>query len=105
MASIDSGRAAFAELRRENGFAPLEITAPGAAPDKVCPLQPGATGLFTASAPLRHGTLVLAVRSTADLQRTQSEIDRYMAEYNQLAGQKKNIRTLYLLFIVAIALF
>ena len=75
------------------------------APKIVCPLQPGTTGLFTASAPLRRGTLVLAVRSAADMQRTQSEIDRYMAEYSQLAAQKKNIRTLYLLFILAIALF
>ena len=49
--------------------------------------------------------LVLAVRPTADLEKTQIEVDRYMAEYNQLAGQKKNIRTLYLLFILAIALF
>jgi PAS domain S-box-containing protein len=39
------------------------------------------------------------------MQKTQSEIDRYMAEYSQLAAQKKNIRTMYLLFILAIALF
>src|SRR5882672_5307654 len=105
MPAVDSGTADFARLCRENAIASLEITAPGSPPDRVCPLQPGATGLFSASAPLRNGTLVLAVRSAADLQRTQSEIDRYMAEYAQLAGQKKNIRTLYLLFIVAIALF
>jgi len=54
---------------------------------------------------LRDGTLVLAVRSAIDMQKTQSEIDRYMAEYSQLAAQKKNIRTMYLLFILAIALF
>ncbi len=105
MPAVESGAADFAGLCRENGIASLEILAPGAAPDKVCPLQPGSTGLFTARAPLRHGTLVLTVRSAADLQRTQSEIDRYMAEYAQLAGQKRNIRTLYLLFILAIALF
>ena len=105
MPAVESGAADFARLCRDNGIASLEIAAPGSAPNKVCPLQPGATGLFTARAPLRRGTLVLTVRSAADLQRTQSEIDRYMAEYAQLAGQKKNIRTLYLLFIVAIALF
>src|SRR6266404_9740225 len=45
MPAVDSGSADFTQLCRENGIASLEITAPGAAPDKVCPLQPGATGL------------------------------------------------------------
>jgi two-component system nitrogen regulation sensor histidine kinase NtrY len=102
---VDAGTADFERLCRDNGIASLEIVSPGAKPNMVCPPQPGSTTLYAASAPLRHGTLVLGVRSAADLQRTQSEIARYMAEYAQLAGQKKNIRTLYLLFIVAIALF
>ncbi len=102
---VDAGGVNYAVLCRENNIASLEIRRPGAPSNIVCPLQPGTTGLFTASTPMRDGTLVLAVRSAADMQRTQSEIDRYMAEYSQLAAQKKNIRTMYLLFIVAIALF
>ncbi len=102
---VDAGTADFAALCRDNNIASLELRAPGSPPSIVCPLQPGTTGLFTATAPLRPGTLTLAVRSAADMQRTQSEIDRYMSEYSQLAAQKKNIRTLYLLFILAIALF
>jgi PAS domain S-box-containing protein len=51
------------------------------------------------------GELLVTLRPAADLQRTQHEIDRYMYEYGQLAAQKRNIRTLYLLFILAIALF
>jgi two-component system, NtrC family, nitrogen regulation sensor histidine kinase NtrY len=105
MPEVDAGTASYAALCRENNIASLEIRTPGLAPKIVCSLQPGTTGLFTASAPLRRGTLLLTVRSAADMQRTQSEIDRYMAEYGQLAAQKKNIRTLYLLFILAIALF
>jgi PAS domain S-box-containing protein len=95
----------YGQLCRENNIASLEIRRPGAPPNIVCPLQPGTTGVYFALAPLRDGTLVLAVRSAVDMQKTQSEIDRYMAEYSQLAAQKKNIRTMYLLFILAIALF
>jgi two-component system, NtrC family, nitrogen regulation sensor histidine kinase NtrY len=95
----------YAVLCRENNIASLEIRRPGAPPNIVCPLQPGTTDVYIATAPLRDGTLVLAVRSAVDMQKTQSEIDRYMAEYSQLAAQKKNIRTMYLLFILAIALF
>jgi two-component system nitrogen regulation sensor histidine kinase NtrY len=95
----------YAVLCRENNIASLEIRRPGAPPNIVCPLQPGTTDVYIATAPLRDGTLVLAVRSAVDMQKTQSEIDRYMTEYSQLAAQKKNIRTMYLLFILAIALF
>jgi len=102
---VEDGTANFAALCRDNNIASLEISPPDSSPKIVCPLQPGTTGLFAASAPLRRGTLFLVVRSAADMQRTQSEIDRYMSEYSQLAAQKKNIRTLYLLFILAIALF
>ena len=102
---VGDGTADFEALCRDNNIASLELRAPGSPPSVVCPLQPGTTGLFTATAPLRPGILTLAVRSAADMQRTQSEIDRYMTEYSQLAAQKKNIRTMYLLFIVAIALF
>jgi two-component system, NtrC family, nitrogen regulation sensor histidine kinase NtrY len=95
----------YAQLCRENNIASLEIRRPGAPPNTVCRLQPGTTDVYIATAPLRDGTLVLSVRSAVDMQKTQSEIDRYMAEYSQLAAQKKNIRTMYLLFILAIALF
>ncbi len=102
---VDADGVNYAVLCRENNIASLEIRRPGAPPNIVCPLQPGTTDVYIATAPLRDGTLVLAVRSAVDIQKTQSEIDRYMAEYSQLAAQKKNIRTMYLLFILAIALF
>jgi two-component system, NtrC family, nitrogen regulation sensor histidine kinase NtrY len=102
---VRDGTADFARLCRENNIAVLEIALPGSPPRPVCPQQPGTAGLLTARAPLLPGTLTLSVRPAADLLKTQVDIDHYMAEYNQLAGQKKNIRTLYLLFIVAIALF
>jgi two-component system nitrogen regulation sensor histidine kinase NtrY len=102
---VDADGVNYSVLCRENNIASLEIRRPGAPPNIVCPLQPGTTDVYIATAPLRDGTLVLAVRSAIDMQKTQSEIDRYMKEYSQLAAQKKNIRTMYLLFILAIALF
>ena len=104
---VANGTADFAKLCMDNGIASLEIVRPGTPARSVCALRAGSTGLFTASAPFPStgASLVLSVRAAADLTRTQSEIDRYMAEYGQLAAQKKNIRTLYLLFILAIALF
>jgi PAS domain S-box-containing protein len=105
MPEVEAGTADFVRLCRENNIAALEITGRGTRTNQVCPLQAGTSALLTVTAPLGRGTLTLAVRPAADLEKTQTEIDRYMAEYNQLAGQKKNIRTLYLLFIVAIALF
>jgi two-component system, NtrC family, nitrogen regulation sensor histidine kinase NtrY len=102
---VDADGVNYAQLCRENNIASLEIRRPGASPNIVCRLQPGTTDVYIATTPLRDGTLVLSVRSAVDMQKTQSEIDRYMAEYSQLAAQKKNIRTMYLLFILAIALF
>ncbi|MEO8051128.1 MAG: ATP-binding protein [Acidobacteriota bacterium] len=95
----------YAQLCRENNIASLEIRRPGAPPNIVCPLQPGTTDVYVATATLSDGMLVVSVRSAEDMQKTQSEIDRYMAEYSQLAANKKEIRTMYLLFILAIALF
>jgi two-component system, NtrC family, nitrogen regulation sensor histidine kinase NtrY len=102
---VDADGVNYALLCRENNIASLEIRRPGAPPNIVCPLQPGTTGVYIATTPLRDGTLILSVRSAVDMQKTQNEIDRYMAEYSLLASQKKNIRTMYLLFILAIALF
>ena len=105
MPEVTDGTADFARLCRDNNIAALEIKMPRVALDPVCPLQPGTTGVVTAKAAAGAGTLTLSVRPTADLEKTQIEIDRYMSEYRELAGKKKEIRTLYLLFIVAIAMF
>ncbi len=103
---VVEGSADFARICRDQRIAALTIRDTDGSEVSVCPLAAGSTGLITSRAPLRDGsTLILTVRPLADLQQTQSEIDRYMAEYDQLAAQKKNIRTLYLLFILLIALF
>jgi len=102
---VQSETADFAALCRDRRIAALEISAPDGTTRAVCPMAPGTGDVFTAHAKMGEGELLVTVRPAADLQKTQSEIDRYMHEYGQLAGQKRNIRTLYLLFILAIALF
>ena len=96
----------FAVLCRDNRIAALQIISPAGFTRAVCPLAGSATGVVVARAPISGGgQLRLSVRPEVDLQRTQDDIARYMNEYNQLAAQKRNIRTLYLLFLLAIALF
>jgi two-component system nitrogen regulation sensor histidine kinase NtrY len=106
MPGLGEGAANFAALCRDNRIAALQITSPAGVTRAVCPLAGSATGVVTSLAPMRGGgELRLTVRPEVDLQRTQDDIARYMSEYNQLAAQKRNIRTLYLLFLLAIALF
>ncbi len=73
------------------------ICAPPTRPPESCskPARPWAMDARCSSA------------STAaiDLESQEKDIERYMSEYNQLAAEKKNIRKLYLLFLVLIALF
>jgi PAS domain S-box-containing protein len=102
---VQSETADFPALCRDDRIAALEIATPDGTTHAVCSMAPGTGDVFTAHAKMGAGELLVTVRPAADLQKTQSEIDRYMSEYGQLAGQKRNIRTLYLLFILAIALF
>jgi len=106
MPGVGEGTANFAVLCRDNRIAALQITSPAGVTRAVCPLAGAATGAVVAHALMSGGgELRLTVRPEVDLQRAQDDIARYMSEYNQLAAQKRNIRTLYLLFLLAIALF
>jgi PAS domain S-box-containing protein len=106
MPDVGDGAADFAVLCRDNRIAALQIASRTGVTRVVCPLAGSAAGVVVARAPMSGGGEVrLTVRPEVDLQRTQDDIARYMSEYNQLAVQKRNIRTLYLLFLLAIALF
>src|SRR5579863_9839911 len=106
MPGVGEGTANFAVLCRDNRIAALQITSPAGVTRAVCQLAGAAAGAVVAHAPMSGGgELRLTVRPEVDLQRAQDDIARYMSEYNQLAAQKRNIRTLYLLFLLAIALF
>jgi len=102
---VRTGTANFIALCRDNRIASLEIAIPPEPARTVCPLEPGPTELFHSSAAFPGGSITVTLRPSIDISKTQSEIGAYINEYNQLAAQKKNIRTLYLMFMVAIGLF
>ena len=96
----------FPKLCKANNIASLAIQPKGGAPVHVCPLAPGSDPFIAGRAQTTDGDLVLVtIHPPPDLTRTQSKIAAYMSDYYQLAGQKKVIRTMYLMFILAIALF
>jgi len=105
MPEVETGSANFATICQENRIAALELVSGDGTARRVCPLVAGSSGLYVARAPMGGGSVAVTVRADADLSRAQMEIARYMSEYDQLASQKRNIRSLYLLFILLIALF
>ena len=87
---VDDGTADFEALCRDNNIASLELRAPDPPFDRVPPATRRPLDCSLPPLPSATGILTLApCAPAADMQRTQSEIDRYMSEYGQLAAQKK----------------
>src|SRR5262249_12883069 len=62
--------------------------------------------LFPSLASLEDGrTLTVALQRSVELEAQEKQIDRSIHEYDQLAAGRKNIRKIYLLFLLLIALF
>jgi two-component system nitrogen regulation sensor histidine kinase NtrY len=61
--------------------------------------------LYTAQIQTKAGALTLSARMPLDLAAKQQEINGYVAEYNQLAVDRKAFRSLYLLLLSLITLF
>src|SRR5579885_753672 len=98
-AAADSSRVCL-----ENRIAELRIEKDGASRE-LCRTE-GAGQLFTARAAAANGgTLVVRLHPRLELNQKQSEIDRWVSEYNQLSANKRAIRSFYLLFLVLITLF
>lgn len=98
---VRGGTADFARICAENRISTLRI-----ASQNLCPPASSEGKLFQAQATLDDGrVLLLGVRPGIELDARQKQIERYMNEYNQLAGAQKQIRNTYLLFLVLIALF
>ena len=74
--------------------------------ENFCPPDESDERVFEARAPMPDGReLLVGVHRAVDLGEQAKEIERYMSEYNQLAAERNNIRKLYMLFLVLIALF
>jgi two-component system nitrogen regulation sensor histidine kinase NtrY len=90
----------IAELRVEDsrGVGQVLCTAEGDRKD-------GAQLLTARAALAGGGALVVRVRPRVELQATQSRIQQYIQEYDQLSADNSSIRRLYMLFLLLIALF
>ncbi len=72
------------------------------------PAQKHSTPAFTARVPVdgvAQTSLAVTAYMPADLAAKQAEIDRHVREYDQIAANQKEIRNLYLLYMVLIAMF
>jgi two-component system nitrogen regulation sensor histidine kinase NtrY len=102
---VESEDSDFSKLCVENRLAELRIESAGGV-RTVCDSKEEPSRLFTARAALASGgTLVVRLHPLIDLDKKQAEITGYVRAYDQLAANKKNVQTLYLLFILLIALF
>ncbi|HEV1285459.1 MAG TPA: ATP-binding protein [Bryobacteraceae bacterium] len=102
---VESEDSDFSKLCVENRIAELRIESAGGV-RAVCDSKEEPSRLFTARAALGDGgTLVVRLHPLIDLDKKQAEITGYVRAYDQLAANKKNVQTLYLLFILLIALF
>jgi len=61
--------------------------------------------LYTATLRTEQGMLTLSARMPLNLAAKQSEIERYVAEYNRLSVDRKAFRSMYLLLLTLITLF
>jgi two-component system, NtrC family, nitrogen regulation sensor histidine kinase NtrY len=99
--SVMPGTPDYARLCSDNRIAQLQIDG-----EQLCPADLATTPLIQARAPIGDGrTLTVGVHPGVDLAAKQSQIDRYMREYNRVAAQRKWFRSIYLLFLLLIALF
>jgi two-component system nitrogen regulation sensor histidine kinase NtrY len=72
----------------------------------ICSVSRSGEGeLYRAGVRTEEGTLVVAARMPLDLEAKQREINRAVAEYDQLSVEKKATRRLYLLLLSLITLF
>src|SRR5258708_670665 len=100
-----AGTANFAKICSESRIAELRLQTTDGPARSLCQDEETGGELFTARAALGPDTLVVRLRPAVDLAGKQSEIQRYVREYDQLAGKKNSIRRLYMLLLLLIARF
>jgi two-component system, NtrC family, nitrogen regulation sensor histidine kinase NtrY len=105
---VRDGSADFAKLCRDSRIFELQSESAGAGEKSLCPAAGNnpSNERYTARASMSADeTLVVQIVPRVELAAKQAVIEQYIQEYLALAANKKSIRNLYLLFLVAIALF
>ncbi len=89
-----------------NAIEHAEIENPRGVKRVLCSVPKAHDGdLYTAEIETTAGMLTLSARTPLNLAAKQQEINRYVAEYNQLAVDRKAYRSTYLLLLSLITLF
>jgi PAS domain S-box-containing protein len=101
---LGDSTAFFGRVCRENRIAALTLERPGMTPLNLCVGQ-NETGYSARAEVPGLGTVVLRLRGPMDMEAQQREIARHIRDYDQLAAQRKSLRSLYLLFLMLITLF
>jgi two-component system nitrogen regulation sensor histidine kinase NtrY len=104
--SLNQNADFYERFCQENQIERAEIEQPGGMKRVLCSVAKIHDGeLFTVPIETHEGKLSLSARMPIDLAAKQREINGYVAEYNNLAVDRKNFRRLYLLLLTLITLF
>ncbi len=96
----------FATLCQDNRITELRVDEASGSGTVLCKTDVGEGRVYTGRAEIPGGRqLTVRVQPTVDLAAEQNLIDNFMQRYAQVSGEKREIRTQYLLFILLIALF
>ena len=101
---------ALVKLCREKGIDAVRLDLPGSPPVMLCEEQAAGGDALEARAPVRAGSgapgvVVVRDRMAVDLEQRQREIRDSIAQYDQLAQNKRDFRNFYLALLVLISLF
>jgi two-component system, NtrC family, nitrogen regulation sensor histidine kinase NtrY len=104
--SLNESADFYEQFCMTNEIEHAEIENPRGVKRVLCSVPKAHDGeLYTAQVQTKAGALTLAARMPLNLAVKQQEINGYVAEYNQLAVDRKAFRSLYLLLLSLITLF
>jgi two-component system nitrogen regulation sensor histidine kinase NtrY len=104
--SLNESADFYEQFCMTNEIEHAEIESPRGVKRVLCSVPKAHDGeLYTAQIQTKAGALTLSARMPLNLAAKQQEINGYVAEYNQLAVDRKAFRSLYLLLLSLITLF
>ncbi|HTP87942.1 MAG TPA: ATP-binding protein [Bryobacteraceae bacterium] len=109
MASLPADAGTWRRFCAEHGIEQAEFSKADGSIETVCAPPDGPAGsdsvVLMATAPAAEGRLTISARMTDVLAVKRGEIDRYRAEYERLAKDRRETRRFYVLLLFLITLF
>ncbi len=101
---VRNGTANFSQICLEQRVTELILFDPQGNAKTLCGIS-GVEGYRAQAAIPSLGTLETVIKPRADLAEQQRQVNKFLNDYASVSGNKRSIRTFYLLFILLIALF